>query len=161
MADNYDGMVVIDEGETVVAASRVGRQLLEAAAGAIDGRPAAAVLPPEMLVSVRRAFEAGRTVETQALAVAVLRQGTGDESRRVVQYATTVSDVGGGRVACVNFWDVTERRRAEEKLNFLAMHDPLTGALSRTGFCAALNERFVSDRMRAEGITVMAIDLAR
>ena len=43
----------------------------------------------------------------------------------VLQFAVTASVVGKSeRVACLNFWDVTERRRAEERLSFLATHDP-------------------------------------
>src|SRR6201999_113246 len=53
------------------------------------------------------------------------------------------------------------RRRAEEKLSFLATHDPLTGALSRTGLCGEINSRLESERGRAEGLSVLAIDLAR
>ena len=42
------------------------------------------------------------------------------DDRLVVQYAATASESAhGGRVACLNFWDVTERRRAEERLSSL------------------------------------------
>jgi diguanylate cyclase (GGDEF)-like protein len=157
VADNFAGMVVVGADGRIVAASRVAAALL------IGGRPleglrASDVLPRDMGIAVDQVL-AGEPVP---LSSSVIRQGEDDDERLVVQYAATASAVGEGeRVACLNFWDVTERRRAEERLSFLATHDPLTGALSRTGFCNAIHERFESERGRAEGLMVLAIDLAR
>jgi diguanylate cyclase (GGDEF)-like protein len=157
VSDNFAGMVVVGPDGTIVAASRIACQLLS------DGRPLEGMtigeaLPREMRLAVNQVL-AGESVP---LSVAVLNPGGDDAERLVVQYAATLSVVGGDqRVASLNFWDVTERRRAEERLSFLATHDPLTGALSRTGFAAAINERFESERGRAEGLTVLVIDLAR
>jgi diguanylate cyclase (GGDEF)-like protein len=159
--DNFAGMVVVDAAGTILAASRIACQLLNGGAS-LDGMTIKPALPLEM----RRAVEdvLGGANHESALALAVLKHGdAGEDDRLVVQYAVTASTVGGRgqRVACLNFWDVTERRRAEERLSFLATHDPLTGSLSRTGLCNAINERFETERGRAEGLTVMAIDLAR
>jgi len=157
--DNFAGMLVIDPAGAIVAASRVACQLLA------DGRPlvgvrASTVLPREMRHAVSEVLD-GRLAESE-LALAVLKQGHDGDDRQVVQYAATASTVRAqGRVACLTFWDVTERRRAEEKLSFLATHDPLTGALSRTGLANAINERFETERGRLEGLTVLAIELAR
>jgi diguanylate cyclase (GGDEF)-like protein len=160
VSDSFSGMLVIDSSGTIVAASQVAADLLN------DGRPveglkAASVLPREMRHAVADVI-AGSPGSSD-LALAVLKHGTDGDDRLVVQYAATASVVGkrGERVACLNFWDVTERRRAEERLSFLATHDPLTGALSRTGLVKAIDERFETERGRAEGLAVLAMDLAR
>ena len=160
VADNYDGVVVVDQAGIVLAASKVATDLL-GRDRPLEGMRAEAALPAEMLRTVREALATQRSGEPTPLAIAVLRHGSDEDERLVVQYVATASDVSGAAVVCINFWDVTERRRAEEKLAFLATHDPLTGALSRTGLGNAINERFESERGRAEGLAVLAIDLAR
>ena len=160
VVDNFAGMMVIDAGGTVTAASRVASQLLNQDQP-LEGLSAKSLLPLDM----RRAVEQGLRgqLEQSELSLAVLKHGTDGDDRLVVQYAVTSSAIGnaGERIACLTFWDVTERRRAEERLSFLATHDPLTGALSRTGLVNAINERFETERGRGEGLTVLAIDLAR
>jgi diguanylate cyclase (GGDEF)-like protein len=159
VSDNFAGMMVIDGSGTILAASRIASHLLNDDRK-LEGLDAQSVLPLDMRRAVEKVL-AGVAPENE-LALAVLRHGTDGEDRLVVQYAVTASEVEGGeRVACLNFWDVTERRRAEERLSFLATHDPLTGALSRTGLVNAINERLETERGRAEGLTVLAIDLAR
>ena len=161
ISDNSAGMVLVEHTGQVIAASRVAAQLL-ADGQAIDGRQADDVLPADMRTAVRQVLEEG--VDQTELAIAVLNHGgaTG-EDRLVVQYSVTASELDGGRdrVACVNFWDITARRRDEERLAFLATHDALTGALSYGGLTAAIKERFESERARKEGLVVMLIDLAR
>ncbi|MEQ1771343.1 MAG: EAL domain-containing protein [Devosia sp.] len=161
--DNFAGLLVVDRHGMILAASRVAGELL-GRSGPIEGRDIDTVLPPEMNRAVREVL--GGPVGTQVpLSLAVLRQGDGETDRLVVQYVATSSSVAlgarGEQVASLNFWDVTERRRAEERLSFLATHDPLTGALSRTGLVNAINERFDTERGRTEGVSVLAIDLAR
>jgi diguanylate cyclase (GGDEF)-like protein len=159
IADHFDGLVVVDETEQVIAASGTACALLGRAS--LVGLSASRVLPLEMLRTMREIAAAGVTHTSSPLAVAVLREGSGDEERLVAQYVVTLSPSPAGTIACVSFWDVTERRRAEEKLNFLASHDPLTGAFSRTGFCSELNRRFETERGRDEGMAAIAIDLNR
>jgi diguanylate cyclase (GGDEF)-like protein len=160
--DNFSGLLVIDGGGAIVAASRVACEML-AGGRPLAGMRAAAVLPADMLLAVGEVLEGATPAAQTPLAVAVLNEGQDEDKRLVLQYAVTASVVAGAseRVACLSFWDVTERRRAEERLSFLATHDPLTGALSRTGLGNAINARFETERGRAEGLAVLAIDLAR
>jgi len=162
VADSFSGMLVIDAKGTILAASRVACQLLNEDKP-LEGLVARRVLPADMQLAVDRVFDAKLQQQETPLSLCVLRSGGETEDRIVLQYAVTASEVvgSGHRVACLNFWDVTERRRAEERLSFLATHDPLTGSLSRTGLCNAINEHFETERGRAEGLAVFAIDLAR
>ncbi|MEO6015325.1 MAG: bifunctional diguanylate cyclase/phosphodiesterase [Devosia sp.] len=161
VSDNFAGMLVIDAAGVILAASRIANDLL-ASGRPLDGTPIAKVLPPDLRTAIADAL-AAKAAPAGTLALSVLRQAEGGNDRLVVQYAVTVSTLDGSsrRVACLNFWDVTERRRAEERLSFLATHDPLTGSLSRTGFVNAINERFETEHGRADGLSVFAIDLAR
>ncbi|MBN9303957.1 bifunctional diguanylate cyclase/phosphodiesterase [Devosia sp. 67-54] len=158
VSDNFAGMVVVESGGVIVAASRIASDLLNGGRP-LDGHGIRQALPPDMRHAIEQVL-AGAVASTE-LALAVIRRGEGEDDRLVLQYAVTASEVDSGRIACLNFWDVTERRRAEERLSFLASHDPLTGALSRTGLCAAINQRFETERGRGEGLAVLAIDLAR
>ncbi len=168
VSDNFDGLVVIGEQGIVVASSRVaGEMLLGEGQGDLTGRAASSVLPDAILATVRHAFEAGRLSEPTPMQLAALGEADGHEPGLTVQYVVTLSAMPGARgdatkrVACLTFWDMGERQRSEARLSFLATHDPLTGALSRTGFVNAVNLKFETERGRAEGLAVMVVDLAR
>jgi diguanylate cyclase (GGDEF)-like protein len=161
VSDSFSGMLVIDGAGSIIAASRIACDLLNEGKP-LEGQKAQRILPRDMQLAVGQVLEHTTPAKETPLAISVLRQGSEQDDRLVLQYAVTASVVGKSeRVACLNFWDVTERRRAEERLSFLATHDPLTGSLSRTGLCNAINERFETERGRTEGLAVLAIDLAR
>ena len=161
VSDSFSGMVVIAGGGTILAASDVASELLHSGRP-LEGQQARKVLPRDMQLAVGQVLSEITPARETPLAITVLRQSGASDERLVLQFAVTASVVGKSeRVACLNFWDVTERRRAEERLSFLATHDPLTGALSRTGLGNAINEWFETERGRAAGLAVFAIDLAR
>jgi diguanylate cyclase (GGDEF)-like protein len=54
--------------------------------------------------------------------------------------------------------DITERKRAEEKISYMAHHDPLTGLLNRARFADQLEERLASVTAGAR-LTVLFLDL--
>ncbi|MDA7946532.1 MAG: EAL domain-containing protein [Hyphomicrobiaceae bacterium] len=63
--------------------------------------------------------------------------------------------------AVVAFRKIRERRRAEDKLRFLAMHDPLTGLSNRVQLQERLGEALARARRRDSFLTIMCIDLDR
>lgn len=55
--------------------------------------------------------------------------------------------------------DVTERKKAEEKIKYLAYHDNLTGLTNRKYFVEALEKEIISKESRTDYIAVIFIDL--
>ena len=71
-----------------------------------------------------------------------------------------VNGVAEGLV--VNYRDIGERKRAEDKMHFDALHDPLTGLANRTLFqdrlALALSRR---ERLRGQTCGVLFLDMDR
>jgi diguanylate cyclase (GGDEF)-like protein/PAS domain S-box-containing protein len=77
---------------------------------------------------------------------------------RVIQVTHQPID-GGGWVAIHQ--DITDSRRDEEKVAFMARHDLLTGLANRTNFMEKLEEAGARLRRREETFTVFMLDLDR
>jgi diguanylate cyclase (GGDEF)-like protein len=77
---------------------------------------------------------------------------------RVISVATEPI-AGGGWVAIHQ--DITDRRRDEEKVAFMAHHDLLTGVANRTYFVEKLEDAAARLRRRSEPFTVLMLDLDR
>src|SRR6185312_11252413 len=150
VADNFAGMMVVGGDGMVVAASRIASQLLNQERP-LEGLAARAVLPMDMRRAVDETL-AGRAPQTE-LALAVIKHGNDGDDRLVVQYAVTMSVTEDGqRYACLNFWDVTERRRAEGLTVLaidLARFKPVNDALGHANGDALLKQ--VVSRLRATG----------
>jgi len=163
IADNFDGVVVVDADGCIVAASRLAEEILGAG---LVGAQAKDVLPAKIDVALRTLLAAPTVAAHPLPAELRLPNGQGDE--RVLEYAITRSEVVGAgvrqpakRVACLTFRDISERRRSEERLRFLASHDPLTGALSRLEMVEVVHAHCATERGRADGVTMIVVDLSR
>jgi diguanylate cyclase (GGDEF)-like protein len=157
ITDSLDGVVVIDADGRILTASAVAPRLLNR--DRLVGERAAAVLPELVANAVARALAA----EPPAAGVPAEITIGPPEARRTLEYALVVSEVVDGetarRVVCLTLRDITERRRSEARLAFLARHDSLTGALSRTAFVETVGAMLASEAERDRGLTVFAIDL--
>ena len=160
IADNFDGIVVLDETRRIVLASRLAQTFLSPARATAKS---AAALPPALRAEVEAALDAAPSAEPRQMRAGetvVSIPGGGD---RTVEYVVTTSSIegeNGRRVACLTFRDVTERRAQEARLAYLAGHDPLTGALNGHRFVEAIGDR-VGAIDAPEQLAIVSINLRR
>ena len=157
------GIIMVDEKGRIPVISRSVAQLLG--------------LPKELLSGFRRfddivkwqvehgEFGAGGLVQTKfrsfietagvaGLAVYERTRPNGT----VIEIRTNLLPSGG---AVRTYTDVTERKRSEARIVFLAQHDPLTSLANRTTFQKAVNEAIESGYADDRHFAVLLIDLDR
>ena len=168
VADNFAGVVVVDQNGKIRAASRSASELL-GYRRELTGAKARDVLPPELNAGVEAALAvAGFERGIRRPSVVSLRRGDGEV--RAIEYVTTVSEVesepadsGGGKttqhVASLTFTDVTEQRAAEAKIAHLARFDSLTELPNRNQLIEHLGEVFTSDQTRLRASAIVRFDL--
>lgn len=76
----------------------------------------------------------------------------------VIEYARAIT-VGGRPATLSTIVDVTERKRAEERISFLAHHDPLTGVGNRTTFSQEIEEAVATAVAGHQPFALVLIDL--
>ena len=83
-----------------------------------------------------------------------------DSSAFPVEYSITPYAAGPGQGAVVTFKDITERKRAEQQLQYLADHDVLTGLFNRRRFGEELSQQIaICERLHVtSALLVLDID---
>jgi diguanylate cyclase (GGDEF)-like protein len=168
IADNFAGVVIIDQEGRIEVASAVAATLFGAdSVAALKGVELRGLGSPEL-------------ADEAATAIASLGRGTwlrqppkrlqmthGDVSR-LVEYVITPSRIksvdqatdGDDRLmCCLTLLDVTEQARANERLRYLAHYDSITGLANRNQFAAHL-ERVLRSSEAARS-AVICFDLDR
>jgi len=161
VADNFDGVVVVDAQGKIIAASRPARELL---GQDLEGRLAVAVLPRTLGKPLDDALAAGLRGSGPAATPGETRTIDAAGDPRFLEFVITVSAVDGVRarsVACLTFRDITERRAHEARLDYLARHDELTGAWTRGQLADKMAERLVDSGTTSKGLTLFSLDLRR
>lgn len=113
-----------------------------------DGPQAA----PRHLWEYRQILEETRDEERCSPAVVELGEN------RIVSIANSPLPDGGWVTTCT---DITEQRRSEARIEYMALHDVLTDLPNRTGFCIGLDEKIRQAHHSGAHLAVLALDLDR
>lgn len=102
-----------------------------------------------------------RTMATGETARDVLLRWDVDESdsRWLILNYTPLEAPNGPRVVVASITDITERRRAEQQVAFLAYHDPLTELPNRTLLAEHLEQGLARARRYGRSVALLYIDL--
>jgi diguanylate cyclase (GGDEF)-like protein len=147
--DSFDAIIVLTEDGKVCAVSKMASEIFSP--DMIPGVQAIEYLPPEIVKDALRVFgeDGENPVSTELKTVTV---ESGPNSGRILEYTVTrpvIADLSGAEtdrdektaLSCITCRDVTEQRRAAERIEYLAIHEPLTGLLNRNGFVDELEKR--------------------
>ncbi len=169
VADNFAGIVVVDEAGTIRAASRSAAELLDHRSNLV-GSKARAVLPPQLMAAVDAVLVTGFDRCVRRPSVVSLRRGDGEI--RLLEYVTTISEVESEpaengnaqaehRVVCLTFTDITEKKAAEAKIAHMARFDSLTELPNRHQLIERLEGVFTANDTRLRSSAVVCFDLDR
>lgn len=166
ISDNFDGVIVVSGEGRILAASGFaeaffGFNLKQSAQTVI-----ADFLPPLLYERVSKAFAETANAASQPEVREALVETEGGLSREI-EYVITLStlpvvdkNTPAASVACLTFRDVTEKNLHQRRLEYIAKHDPLTGAFSRTRLTEFITE-LAADKAKDPVINVFMVDLAR
>jgi diguanylate cyclase (GGDEF)-like protein/PAS domain S-box-containing protein len=153
------GMMLIDPDRVIVQAN--------AAFGAISGRPTEelvgmaldALIDPRDLPDSRADFArlmAGETSVYHRERRLVTADG---EARWVAVRVSSITGADDGAYAVEHVEDIHERKSLEDRLQYLADHDPLTGLFNRRRFYEELSHQLALDERYGRSSIVALIDL--
>ncbi len=169
VADNFAGIVVVDEAGAIRAASRSASELLDYRHDLV-GSKARAALPPQLMAAVDAVLATGFDRCVPRPSAVSLRRGDGES--RVFEYVTTISEVESEpandgsagtehRVVCLTFTDITDKKAAEAKIAHMARFDSLTQLPNRNQLIERLEEVFTTNDTRLRSSAVVCFDLDR
>ncbi len=169
VADNFAGIVVVDEAGTIRAASRSASDLL-GHRNSLVGSNARAALPPQLAAAVDAVLTTGFERCVRRPSVVSIRRGDG--GIRTLEYVATISEVESEaaingsaeakhRVVCLTFTDITEQKAAEAKIAHMARFDSLTQLPNRHQMIERLEGVFTANNTILRSSAVVCFDLDR
>ncbi|MEP3278922.1 MAG: EAL domain-containing protein [Stappiaceae bacterium] len=173
ITDNFDGVVVIDRQGIIHSVSDATSRILQEKTATIKAGQSVSQALPKPLVSIfaeakllfdgdssQSSFSGEIDIETSEM-----------QKGRILEYVLTASQIeqvsadGSEKdpdcVFCLTFRDVTEERKAQRRITYLARFDTLTGLPNRNQFLDTL-ERLINCTGATQGpLALLSIDLDR
>jgi diguanylate cyclase (GGDEF)-like protein/PAS domain S-box-containing protein len=146
-----DGVIVIDQAGLVVFTNRAAEKLLKLEAAKIIGKPVLELLD-SLSLDVRNKWPERETgFEVQSV----------EPPERFYQlYATPLKETGAEQAGeMLTLYDVSDRKLMEERLQHMAISDPLTGCFNRGHFMECAGRLFRQAQRYRRPLTVAMLDL--
>lgn len=156
-----DAMFTFDKNQNIVSVNKAFEKLLGWTAEELVKDKSRSIIPEEDKEDLRKIIErvkSGETVTTHEV-----KRIT--KSGEIIYFLGSFSplydqngDWDGGVVA---YKDITERKKYEDKLKQLALHDPLTGLPNRTYFSQCLTIEMDKAKKTKQFLSVLVLDIDR
>ena len=133
-ADATFEAIVLASDDCVIDANSAAEAMFGHPAGSLRGRPVKRLFPTADWVAARNHLESdtGRPAETNI--------SNAENASIPVEFRCRSIDYAGRQTQVLAFADLRERRKAEERIYHLAMHDPLTDLPNRENFNQRLRD---------------------
>jgi diguanylate cyclase (GGDEF)-like protein/PAS domain S-box-containing protein len=147
-----DCVITMDDQERIIELNPAAEQTFGYTLGEVRGKDLAAVVIPSRLRGRYRGT-LKRTLLDRRVEITAMRR---DGSEFPVELRMTRIAFDGGALFTAYVRDITDRKRAEARLRFLADHDPLTGLLNRRRFEEELRRHVAyADRYTFGGVLLI------
>lgn len=158
---SHDVILVLDTESHVTYVSPSISRVMGYAADDVNGLSALTLVHPDDIAETTKSFE--RTALDTNEDVAIEFRGRhADGTWRVLEAMSRQITGAEGQVSVViNFRDVTERKRTEEMIRFMAYHDALTGLPNRDLLRDRMDQAVSQVRRSEEHLAVIYLDLDR
>lgn len=150
-----DAVFVVDQDDQIVFVSDACEALLGYRADELTGTPITDYVHPDDLADTRASIV--RVMEGQPHNDFCNRYIHRDGTVVYILWSARLSEEDGVRIGVAR--DVTALRRAEEKLRFLAHHDPLTGLTNRSLFHDRLESAMRTAHRHQSSLALLFLDL--
>ncbi|MBL8671115.1 MAG: EAL domain-containing protein [Alphaproteobacteria bacterium] len=156
-----DGIASVDAEGRVETVNPAAIRLFGRPAAGIVGQSFAAFFAPEdrpgLLAALRVAEHAEGLAPRSQEATVVRPDGTGSAT----MVAITATELHDRRVFVCVLQDITERKRVEQQLVYMATHDPLTGLPNRTLLLDRLRQAIAGAERDGTQVGLLFLDLDR
>jgi diguanylate cyclase (GGDEF)-like protein/PAS domain S-box-containing protein len=162
--ENIPAAVVVKDAVTLryVLVNRAFEAMLEVPRSELLGRTVFDIHNPRDAKSIQDAdnesVQSGDGVSYKELELDLLRRGQRMQSTRRIVIR---NGQGEPKYLIAVIEDVTESKKAEQRIAFLAHHDALTGLANRIALAQKIDEAAARQRRRDEPFTVLLLDLDR
>lgn len=157
-----DGIIMLNESERIVFWNRAATDILGFEESEVQGRKLTDLVVPESQRDHVHAsyLEFAETGFGKTIGYTVERETLTKSGRSIcLELSVTAFELRGNWQAVGIFRDITQRKKSEQELKYVALRDPLTGAYNRRGFSEKLAEDLKRSTRYEHPLSVLLVDL--